>query len=193
MSYYNLIACCAKKLSRPAEARDLYCSQWFRLARTIVEQRGERWGILSAQYNFLLPDSWVRPYDKRMSSLTREEKTAWAETICNVLPPLQDNERGYVIWGGVDYAVPLAEMLDAYLPLEHLGIGQQLSYMSKLANPAPPLLDASRAALDLLVRCDADLLPGDMEPASDWDWDTARFQLQKAVAAAAASSMRQAA
>lgn len=187
MSYYYLIACCAKKLSRPAPARELYCSQWFQFARDAVEQRGARWGILSAAYNFVLPDAWIQPYDARMSSKTPDQRIDWATNVYNILPRLLPHERGHVILGGNDYTEHLAEMLNAELPLQGMGIGQQLAYLKRLAG-TPTLLDAARDAHDLLVRCDAELMPNDMDPASDWEWDNVRFQLQKAIAAASAAS-----
>ena len=43
MQHYNriyLVACVKRKLPRPAPARDLYTSDWFRKARQYVEQSG---------------------------------------------------------------------------------------------------------------------------------------------------------
>jgi len=178
MGSFHLVACVGKKLSHPAPARELYCSRWFHLVRTVVEQRGEPWAILSAEYNLVSPTSVIQPYDERMSTKSRDERVEWAAVICDVLPRADR----YVIWGGLDYCEFLAPRLDAVLPLEGLGIGQQLSYLRKLV-ATPTLLDVARDALDLLIRCDADLLPDGTQPASDFEWDTVRFQLQKAIAA----------
>lgn len=44
------------------------------------------------------------------------------------------------------------------------------------------LLDACKAASDLLLRCDADLRPSDLPYATDADWDQVVEQLRRAIA-----------
>jgi hypothetical protein len=126
---FHLVACVSTKLGRPALAKDLYCSQWFKSVRAVVEQTGEPWAILSAEYNLLLPDTLVKPYNKTLATKSREERKAWAELICNILPGVAPHIDSYVIWGGETYYEFLAPMLNAELPLKGLGIGQQLSYL----------------------------------------------------------------
>lgn len=181
MTTFHLVACARTKLSHAAAARDLYRSRWFQLARTIVEQRAERWAILSAKHGLLMPSEVIEPYDETLGTKSRAERKHWATAVSALVPPLVGNERQYAIWGGADYSEHLAPMLDAFLPLANMGIGQQLSYMIKLANPSPPLAEVAREALNLLIRCDDDLCPAGTEPANDFEWDTVRIQLQKSV------------
>ena len=60
-----LVSCAYEKLDRPAEARDLYISDRFRLARRFAEQRSQPWFILSGEHALVRPVDWLAPYDTR--------------------------------------------------------------------------------------------------------------------------------
>lgn len=152
MSTLHLVSCVGTKRSHACAAKDLYCSRWFKLVRTIVEQRGEPWWILSAKYNLLLPDAVVRPYNVTLADKSREERMQWAEVIYDVLPGVAPKNARYVIWGDENSYEFLAPMLSAELPLQGLGIGQQLSYLRKLATkprPAAAVQPDERCSLTL--------------------------------------------
>lgn len=179
MSTFHLVACVGQKLSHAAPAKDLYCSRWFALVRAIMDQRGEPWAILSARHGLVMPDAVIEPYNETLGTKSRVAREQWADAVYPLIP---DADR-YVIWGGENYFEFLAPMLHAELPLQHLGIGQQLQYLGRLANPAPVLIDVARELMDLLVRCDPELIPPGVEPASELQWDNARVQLKKAIVA----------
>lgn len=61
MNAIYIVQCVGQKLKRPALARDLYCSDWFRKARAFVESQGAPWFILSAKHVLLCPDEVVEP------------------------------------------------------------------------------------------------------------------------------------
>ena len=176
---FHLVACTRGKLDRkePVPAKDLYCSRWFRLVRKVIEQRGEPWATLSANYRLLSPESMVFAYDETLNTKTPEQRAAWADSVIESLPRADR----YVIWGGENYFEFLAEPLGAELPLQGKGIGQQLGYLGALSDDRPPLIDAARAALDMINRMEPET-PDD-QGASDFDWDTVKIQLAKAIKA----------
>ena len=56
-----LISCVSKKRSTPAQARDLYTSDWFLKARDYVESTHSPWFILSAEHGLVPPNGiWLR-------------------------------------------------------------------------------------------------------------------------------------
>ena len=55
MTPVYLVACVSQKLDRRARAADLYRSDWFRKARTLVEETGEVWYVLSAAHGLVAP------------------------------------------------------------------------------------------------------------------------------------------
>jgi hypothetical protein len=174
---FHMVACAKSKLERkdPTPAKELYCSRWFQLVRRIIEQRNEPWAILSAEYKLLHPDSLVFAYENTLATKTREECEAWADAVI-AMAPTADR---IVIWGGETYTQHLAPYFNAELPLKGLGIGQQLSLLKKWADPAPPLLETAAAAWDLLNRMEPDT-PND-QGATEFEWDTVKAQLRKAV------------
>ncbi|MDQ0619218.1 DUF6884 domain-containing protein [Arthrobacter globiformis] len=52
----GLVACASQKLQRPAPARELYVSQWFKKASAYAELTCDRWYILSAKHGLIYPD-----------------------------------------------------------------------------------------------------------------------------------------
>lgn len=179
---FHLVACGKKKVQRkaPTRAKDLYCSQWFKGVRKVIEQRGEPWAIVSASYLLLSPDSMVFAYDVTLKDWDADRIDAWAKDVCRRLPRADR----YVLWMGNDYAEALIPHLpmQAERPMEGLGIGQQLAYLAKLG-ATPSTLEACEAAADLLRRMDPN--NGDVT-ATDWDWDCVMAMLNKAIAAAKA-------
>lgn len=125
MTVLHLVSCVSVKLARPAPARDLYCSPWFRLVRAVVEH--EPWAILSARHGLVWPQTVIEPYDETLRRKTSGERRAWAARVLAAVP----NADRYVMWAGRIYAEHLARALRAELPLRGLGIGQQLAYLKR--------------------------------------------------------------
>ena len=145
----HLVSCVSMKLERaaPTPAKDLYCSQWFKLARKVMEQRGEPWGILSAEYGLLDVDAMIFAYDKTLNTMTSAERRIWAEDRVLCFMPPADR---YVIWAGERYAEFLAGPLKAELPLKGLGIGRQLAHLTRLVRGVDAL-----PAMQSMRLCDA--------------------------------------
>jgi hypothetical protein len=177
----HLVSCGSLKLTHAAPARDIYCSTRFKLTSAIVEH--EPWAILSAKHGLLWPDTVIEPYDESLVDMTERERHAWAQSLLAQIPAADR----YVIWAGRLYADPLATVLNADLPMHGLSMGRQLAYLKK-HQPAPSLLTSASAALDLLIRCDPELLPAGAKEATDKDWDKVRTMLQRSIAAASTNA-----
>jgi len=73
----HLVACVAENRSRPARARDLYQSDWFRKARAYVEAHGGRWFILSALHGAVPPGRVIEPYDLALAAMSADDHRDW--------------------------------------------------------------------------------------------------------------------
>jgi len=129
-----LVSCVSKKLPQTAAARDLYQSNWFRLARSYVESRGRPWYILSAEYGLLRPEAVVRPYEKTLNRMSVRERRAWAEAVLSDLRGLVGPGDKVVILAGKKYReflVPRLEGLGCAVeePLARLRIGEQKAWL----------------------------------------------------------------
>lgn len=75
-----IIGCGKAKVNRPEKRACLlyigsYFSSCFRLARLLVGESNVR--ILSAKYGLLLCDDIIKPYDMKLSLLTKKETKKW--------------------------------------------------------------------------------------------------------------------
>lgn len=133
-----LVACAARKLDRAAPARDLYVSTLFRLARAVAEKTSDRWFVLSARHGLVDPGRVLRPYDLRLTQLSREARAAWAEGVARRFDAAQPAPSRVVILAGLDYREPLARLLvgrghRVEAPLAGLGIGRQQQALKRMA------------------------------------------------------------
>ena len=139
MQRYNriyLVACVKGKLPRPAPARDLYTSDWFRKARQYVEQSGAPWFILSDEHGLVHPDTELVPYEKDIKGMLAADRSAWAERVQEqmetALPPAGE----VVILAGQNYRQHLIGYLTkrfgkVSVPMERLRIGEQQQWLGR--------------------------------------------------------------
>jgi hypothetical protein len=146
MNTLYLISCSKAKGKRPGPARELYQGGLFKLSRDLVEAQRGAYLILSAKYGLLRPETVIEPYDMSVPAMTSRHRKSWAE---KVFPQLwqaiapQSHPRGLriVFLAGFFYAQHLTRLLlewsheagfrlEIELPLQGLGIGEQLGYLS---------------------------------------------------------------
>jgi len=136
MARICLVSCVSLKSDKPTKAADLYTSPWFVKARQFASMHFDRWYILSAEYGLVNPGSVVAPYEKTLCKMTRDEKSAWA---ARVFCRLEDSTRPsdeITILAGTHYRQYLLPLLrkrgnTVHVPMEGLGIGRQLSWLSR--------------------------------------------------------------
>lgn len=136
MTTIALVGCAAAKLRRPAPARELYTSQLFRKAAAYAEANSDRWYVLSAKHGLVAPDTILEPYDMKLGHKSGPPIWDWATRVHDQL----ETE----LW---TIGEPLAELLilagEQYrtflrlgnwprrVPMEGMGIGQQLGYLTR--------------------------------------------------------------
>lgn len=133
-----LVACCKTKLDHHAQAKDLYTSPWFKLARSYVEsQPNSSWVILSAKFGFVWPDQELAPYDQTLSWESKQ-RHQWARFVGSQLAEhIRDIKPEKVVFlAGSRYSKYLACYLQKHtkdialaFPLKGLFLGQQLQWL----------------------------------------------------------------
>lgn len=131
-----LISCVSKKQEGIHKARDLYISDWFKKTKTYVENKYNKWYILSAKHYLVEPDQKLPYYEMYLPIQSKEYKQNWANTVVSqiTIPPCKID-----IFAGKEYRKYLIPLLQdkgfkINIPLEGLGIGQQLKWFKEKIN-----------------------------------------------------------
>jgi hypothetical protein len=131
----GLVGCAAQKLQRPAPAREIYVSQLFKKASAYAEATCDRWYILSAKHGLISPDEIIEPYDMRLG--TRDPNSPpihqWADWVRKQLAAELADVPGatLVALAGVQYQTVLRPCQWPFeIPMQGLGIGQQLGFLT---------------------------------------------------------------
>ena len=131
-----LVSCVSKKRGRPAKAKELYVSPWFRKARGFVERRQARWFILSAEYGLVRPEKIIDPYEKTLNTMGVAERRKWAEMVIEQMRSELPDAPQIVLFAGQRYREFLLDYLqqrypEVAAPLSRLGIGEQLGWFDR--------------------------------------------------------------
>lgn len=128
----HLVACVGQKGDRPAPARDLYRSDWFRKARAYVTLQGGRWFILSALHGVVRPTQRIAPYDLTLGCMSAADRRAWGERVSEQLAAVIGPHTPVVILAGRFYRAPIAAWAGdrATVPMQGLGIGEQKAWLA---------------------------------------------------------------
>ncbi len=136
MASVGLISCVSQKRACATEARELYDSPLFVKARRYVESRCDTWYILSAKYGLLHPTQVVDPYEETLSSKNRVAREQWAKRVWTDLHSQVRAGDHVVVLAGEryrEYLVPRLVDQGCFVevPMEGLGIGRQLQWLSR--------------------------------------------------------------
>lgn len=152
MAAIGLISCVSRKHTRASEAQDLYRSPLFTKARQYIERRCGTWFILSAKHGLVRPRQVIEPYEETLNTKTRAEREEWAQRIwADLLPHIHAGDN-VVVLAGERYRKHLVPWMTQHgcvveVPMEGMGIGRQLQWLSR------QLLSARREGdLDRLYR-----------------------------------------
>jgi hypothetical protein len=135
-----LVACCAQKQEGEHEAKDLYISPWFKLARKYVEQETRfnisSWYILSAKHGLIPPTKRITRYDTSLLEMGRGAYLEWLRKVQNALYPVAAARCHFAILATGEYREDLVAWLTyqgstVSVPMQGLGIGEQLSWLKK--------------------------------------------------------------
>ena len=131
-----LVSCVGMKKRGTHPAKDLYDSPWFKKARAYVERQGGPWYILSAKYGLLDPDEKIPPYEMTLNNMPAAERRAWARSVLEDLRRVIRPTDHVVFLAGQRYREYLiAEVRrvssEVSVPMEGLGIGEQLAWLTQ--------------------------------------------------------------
>jgi hypothetical protein len=141
MNTIILVSCCAEKHHAPAMARDLYQSPLFKLARRYAEQTGHEWYILSALHHVVDPQSWVHPYDQRLSTKHKAMQEWGRWTSMQLIQKTNGEPTRFVSLCGQAYTRYLGMVERNHngsktghvfeYPLDGMGVGQRLQWLKE--------------------------------------------------------------
>ena len=135
MTPVYLVACVSQKLDRRARAADLYRSDWFRKARTYVEETGAPWYVLSAAHGLVKPTKRLDPYDVALRDLSAAQRRLWGQkTVAQLRRAVGARHHGRIIFlAGRLYREPLLAFAGdrAVIPMEGMSIGQQKAWLAQ--------------------------------------------------------------
>ena len=103
-----LVGCAASKLSRPAEAREFYTSNLFRLSYAYAEATCDAVLIVSALYGAVAPKAVLRPYERNLREYGKRDREAWGERVISSLLPAFKIPPQLVLLAGAVYTDSLA-------------------------------------------------------------------------------------
>ena len=130
-----LVSCVSKKRDQPCEAKNLYISALFEKSRAWAEQHADRWFILSAKYGLISPESVIPPYEQTLNRMGVADRRAWAKSVAKELQREVRPGDQVVFLAGQKYREGLEPVLRQLgvrveIPMKHLRIGEQLSWLS---------------------------------------------------------------
>lgn len=140
----GLVACSKTKLDRPAPAHALYTSPLFKLSLTYALRTCERVYILSARYHLVCVDQPLKPYDRTVVAMSRDERERWGRCIARSLWSLHGIDValvGLTFLAGDAYVSPIKRGLLAIEantigvttrePLRGMQIGERLCFLKR--------------------------------------------------------------
>ena len=130
-----LVACVGSKQDQPAAARALYQSVWFTKARAYVESQRARWFILSAKHGLTDPHTVIAPYEQTLNTMSASARRDWAAMVERQLVEGGIEADRIIVLAGRHYRQHLVPGLhritnQVEVPMERLGIGKQLQWLS---------------------------------------------------------------
>jgi len=139
MARICLIACVSLKDTRKMRASDIYLSPLFKKAKDFAQKNSDRWYILSAKHGLIAPNTIIEPYNKTLNNMSREDRKKWANNVFQELRKKTKSNDEITFVAGLRYRQDLVPLLSERgnkicVPMEGLGIGKQLQWLSKNNN-----------------------------------------------------------
>ena len=131
---FLLLALAGAQLRRPAPARELCTSTWFRLARGYAESQGCPWLLLSAKYGLVSPTEVISPYQLDVTNMGVRQRSSWAERIGDEARRKLPYSEQITLVAGMKYCECLLPYLSelaehVYMPLAGLSVGFQCGWL----------------------------------------------------------------
>ena len=129
-----LLALAGAQLRRPAPARELCTSTWFRLARAYAESQDCPWLLLSAKYGLVNPADTISPYLLDVTTMGVRQRASWARRVGDEARRTLPYSEQLVLVAGMRYSECLLPYLSkltqqVYQPLAGLSVGHQCGWL----------------------------------------------------------------
>jgi hypothetical protein len=144
MKKIGLISCVKEKESFATAAGELYKSHLFLYSKEYALKNYDMYFILSAKHGMVYPSRVIEPYNETLIGKSAEEKKQWASDIAyTIMKNYRPETTEFYIHAGKDYRKYLLPMLEeygfkVYVPLQGLGIGQQLQFYKNISDNSLP-------------------------------------------------------
>jgi hypothetical protein len=128
------IGCVKNKKSYKTHATDLYDSTFFtKCLQYASSLTSDNIYILSAKYGLVQLNDVIEPYDKTLNNMSKKERLEWAHMVYNQICNTSIDFNDKTVWlCGSKYRTDLLKYFpNSECPLEGMGIGKQLSFMTK--------------------------------------------------------------
>jgi hypothetical protein len=130
-----LVSCVKSKRPQASRAEHLYTSALFQKARSYATQHSDLWFILSARHGLVDPQQIIEPYEQTLNNASPAARREWARHVHTQMGDagLLTPETRFLWLAGRKYKQYLADLLgehEQFDPLEGLGIGQRLSWLT---------------------------------------------------------------
>ncbi|WP_349409357.1 DUF6884 domain-containing protein [Pseudalkalibacillus sp. SCS-8] len=128
-----LLSCVSKKKDTATNAENMYDSTLFKYALKYAQSHNpDKIFILSAQYGLLETSDVIKPYNKTLNKMKKNEQLEWSNLVLRqmIVKKLDLKKDHFIILAGNRYRKYLLDYITHYeLPLEGKRIGEQLSFL----------------------------------------------------------------
>lgn len=134
MKHVVLIACCKRKLEHAAPAEQLYQGELFRKSLAYARSlKPDEIYVLSAKLGVVPLDQTISPYEQTLNRMPVDDRRAWSKRVAAELAQIADpqNDRFTFLTSKRYREGLLPYIRHADIPLEGLGIGQQLRWLKQ--------------------------------------------------------------
>lgn len=132
-----LISCVSQKLTKKAQAKDLYQSTLFKKSLAYAQMLNpDAIYILSAEHHLLALDTKIEPYDKTLNKMKKADRIAWDNTVIEQLKKVADLENDeFTILAGMKYLEPIQNHLtNIQNPLKGMKLGERNQFLNNQLN-----------------------------------------------------------
>lgn len=129
-----LIGCVKSKKDGCHRAQDIYISPLFKLRWRYVSNHFDKIFILSAKHGLIEPSRRIRKYDTSLDQISANKRKVWSRKVAKQLQRIiSSNEEIYFFCGKKyrEFLIGLLSEQKCFVPLEGLGLGQQLQWYKK--------------------------------------------------------------
>jgi hypothetical protein len=112
----------------------LYSFPLLKLGSAYLDAHTDDWYVLSAKYGLVHKDKRIAPYELTLNSMRTADVRVWAERVWSHLSPVLGDFDKVIFVAGERYRRFLLPRIEEFgiiceVPLERMGIGEQLSWL----------------------------------------------------------------